>query len=357
MRSWTTVRRSQWTMSLLSAAAGAWLHAGPAMAHSGAPPAPQPEEAQTPKFKLEKLTDRAYCLYGQGGNVGFLVTDAGVVVVDDEFEEVAQGIVDQIRSVTDRPIRYLVNTHYHGDHTGGNPVFIKFAEIIAHETVRPRLLEYPETVRRTLPDRKKRIEAEIAALKDPADPYRVALEKDLGLLDFFLKTAEALKVKPAAPPALTYDGQVHLWLGGEEVDIFHVAPGHTDGDSIVYFPKEKVLHMGDLFVNGMYPFIDDLAGGSARGFVTNIDRVLSMVPADTKVIPGHGSTADVAALRRFRAFMSDLIDEVRKATQSGMSKADAVRFIKMDQYPEIKPLFRTLGNDVATVYDEIKTGR
>src|SRR5437773_2531084 len=120
-------RRRSWTRSLLCAAAGAWLGAGPVMAHSGAPPAAQPEEAQTPKFKLEKLTDRAYCLYGQGGNVGFLVTDTGVVVVDDEFEEVAQGIVDQIRSVTDRPIRYLVNTHYHGDHTGGNPVFVRCA--------------------------------------------------------------------------------------------------------------------------------------------------------------------------------------------------------------------------------------
>src|SRR5262245_19907393 len=97
----------------------------PASAHSGAPPAPAPQEKQAPQFKLEKLTDRAYCLYGQGGNVGILVTDAGVVVVDDQFEEVAQGILDQIRAVTDLPIRYLVNTHYHGDHTGGNPVFVK----------------------------------------------------------------------------------------------------------------------------------------------------------------------------------------------------------------------------------------
>src|SRR5438093_4096854 len=290
-------RHGSWTMSLLCATAGAWLGAGPALAHSGAPPAPQPEEAQTPKFKLEKLTDRAYCLYGRGGNVGFLVTDTGVVVVDDEFEEVAQGIVDQIHSVTDRPIRYLVNTHYHGDHTGGNPVFIKFAEIIAHETVRPRLLDYPETVRRTFPDRKKLLETEIAGLKDLDDPYRVSLEKDLDLVDFFIKTAEALKLNPAVPPWLTYEGELRLWLGDEEVDIFHVAPGHTDGDSIVYFPKEKVLHMGDLFFNGMYPFIDSLAGGSARGFVTNIDRVLKRIPADTKGIPGHGATTDGATLR------------------------------------------------------------
>ncbi len=328
----------------------------PASAHSGAPPAAQPQEKQAPPFKLEKLTDRAYCLYGQGGNVGILVTDAGVVVVDDQFEEVAQGILDQIRAVTDQPIRYLVNTHYHGDHTGGNPVFVKFAEIIAHETVRPRLLDFPETVRRTYPDRKKQIETEIAGLKDPDDPYRLSLEKDLGLLDFFIKTAEALKVNPAAPPGLTYEGEIRLWLGGEEVDIFHVAPGHTDGDSIVYFPKQKVVHMGDLFLNGMYPFIDSLAGGSARGFVTNIDRVLTRIPPETKVIPGHGDTSDVATLRRFRNFMSDLIAQVQKAAETGMTKIDAVRTIKMDQYPELKPRSRTLGNDVAAVYDELRPG-
>jgi len=344
------------TRIVLLATAGMAVVCAPAAAHSGAPPPAQPQETRAPRFKLEKLTDRAYCLYGPGGNVGFLVTDAGVVVVDDQFEEVAQGIVDQIRSVTDRPIRYLVNTHYHGDHTGGNPVFIKFAEIIAHETVRPRLLEYPETVRRTFPDRKKQIETEIMGLKDPDDPYRVSLEKDLDLLDFFIKTAEALKVNPAAPPGLTYEGELRLWLGGEEVDIFHVAPGHTDGDSIVYFPKQKVLHMGDLFFNGMYPFIDSLGGGSARGYVTNIDRVLTRIPPDTKVIPGHGATSDVATLRRFRGFMSDLIAQVQKAAETGMSKVDAVRTIKMDQYPEIKPGSRTLGNEIATIYDELRPG-
>src|SRR3989442_14508617 len=223
MRPSTTARRGGWTMSLLCATAVAWLGAGPALAHSGAPPAPQPEEAQTPKFKLEKLTDRAYCLYGQGGNVGFLVTDAGVVVVDDEFEEVAQGIVDQVRSVTDKPIRYLVNTHYHADHTGGNPVFIKFAEIIAHDNVRPRLLDYPATVLKVFPDKVKALEQEIATIADPNDPWRVSLEKDLGLAKFFLDDAAKFKLEKAAPPGLTYEGHVRVWLGGQEVQIFHVA--------------------------------------------------------------------------------------------------------------------------------------
>src|SRR5206468_12829084 len=107
----------------------------------------------------------------------------------------------------------------------------------------------------------------------------------------------------------------------------------------------KVLHMGDLFFNGMYPFIDAWAGGSARGYVTNIDQALAMVPADARVIPGHGPATDVATLRRFGSFMSDLIAAVRREIKSGRSKPEAVREIRMDQYPEIKPQSRSLGND------------
>src|SRR5258706_1457920 len=284
-----------------------WAHGGPPGPATPAPSA-RPAAMEKPvEFKIEKLSDRAYCLYGRGGNVGFLVTDAGVVVVDDQYEEVAQGVVDQIRTVTDRPIRFLVNTHYHGDHTGGNPVFVKFAEIVAHETVRPRLLEYPAIVQKTFPEKKSRLQAEIDSLKDATDPYRVALEKDLGLLDFLLKDAQAFDPARAAPPGLTYDSRMHLYLGGEEGAILHAAARRTDGDSIVYFATQKVLHMGDLFFNGMYPFIDAWAGGSARGYVTNIDRALGMVPADARVIPGHGPATDVATLQRFGSFMSDLI--------------------------------------------------
>ena len=329
----------------------------PARAHSGAPPAEEKPASKAAEFKLEKVSDRVYCLYGRGGNVGFLVTDAGVVVVDDQYREAAEGIVAQIKNVTDKPIRFLVNTHYHGDHTGGNPVFIRFAEIIAHNNVWPRLLEYPETIQKTFPGRLKAIEEEIAGLKDAADPLRLALEKDRDLLDFLLKSAQSFILDAAAPPGLTYEGEMRIWLADQEVDILHTAPGHTDGDSIVYFKKEKVLHMGDLFFNGMVPFIDALAGGSGRGYVRNIDQALALVPPDTKVIPGHGPVTDVATLRRFRSFLSDLVGEVEKAVKAGRTKAEAIRAIKLDQYPEIKPSFRTLGNDVAVIYDEVQAGR
>jgi glyoxylase-like metal-dependent hydrolase (beta-lactamase superfamily II) len=299
-----TDRRAPWRVvtTRIAILIGGLLIALPARAHSGAPPATEKPAPKAPEFKLEKVSDRVYCLYGRGGNVGFLVTDAGVMVVDDQYREVAEGIVAQIKSVTDKPIRFLVNTHYHGDHTGGNPVFIKFAEIIAHNSVRPRLLEYPETIQKTFPGRLQAIEAERAGLKDAADPYRLAIEKDRDLL------------------------------------------------------AEKVLHMGDLFFNGMVPFIDALAGGSGRGYVRNLDQALALVPPDTKVIPGHGPVTDVATLRRFRSFMSDLVDEVEKAVKAGRSKAETIRTM-LDQYPEIKPSFRTLGNDVAVIYDEVQAGR
>ena len=331
------------------------LSASPLLAHSGAAPAPSPAPTP-PVVRLEKLSGRAYCLFGQGGNVGVLVTDAGVLVVDDQYKEIAPGIIDRIRTVTDRPIRYVVNTHYHADHTGGNPVFARVAEIVAHDNVRTRLLEFPEIVRRTFPARVVATEKESAVLQDPADPWRVTLEKQLGILKFFTDWAGAASPETIVPPGLTYDGQMRLWLGGQEIQVFHVAPGHTDGDSLVYFKTENVLHMGDVFFNGMYPFIDALGGGSQRGLIENLDHVLAKVPKDAKVIPGHGPVTDMAGLKRYRDFLADLRAEVATAVKAGKSKIDAVRSIRMERYPEIKPLFQALGNGVAVTYDEIKGG-
>ena len=344
------VRRPFIVLSLLALA-------GPLLAHQGAVPQPAPAQPPPPVFKLEKVGDKTWCLFGQGGNVGFLVTDAGVLVVDDQFETIAQGIVDQIRTVTDKPIRYLVNTHYHADHTGGNPVFMKLAEIIAHDTVRDRLLTYPLSVKQTFPDLIKRMEADVAAIQDPADPYRVSLEKDVGLAKFFLDDAAKFSPDTAAPPILTYEGHVKVWLGDQEIEIFHVAPGHTDGDSMVWFRNQKVLHMGDLFFNGMVPFIDAPGGGSVKGYIRNIDYALSHVPPDTKVIAGHGPVSDMAALKRAHDFLSDLWKEVEKAAAKGMSKPEAIRAIRMDGYPDIKPGYRTVGNVVSVVYDEIRAGK
>lgn len=328
------------------------LNGSSLFAHHGAPTDPAP-----PVFRLEKVSDRVWCLFGRGGNVGIYVTGGGVVVVDDQYEDLAQGIVDQIHTLTSEPIRYLVNTHYHADHTGGNGVFLKLGEIVAHDTVRPRLLEFPQVVKSTFPKLSEGYQREAAAIADPNDPYRQALEKDLGLMKFFLDAANAFKPETAAPPGITFDQHVTLWVGGRPVSVMHIAPGHTDGDAIVYMPEEKVVHMGDLLFNGMVPFVDTLGGGSVAGMIQSIDAVLGTVPNDTKVIAGHGPVTDLAGLRRARGFLADLRSKVRLEVEHGASRADAVRHIRMDDYPDVKPSFRTVGNAVNAAYDELAPAR
>jgi cyclase len=354
--------------ALIVLAAGtspAWAHAGGHASLAADPQATAPDkdkeapaatqEQPPPQFKLEKVSEHVWCLFGAGGNVGILANDAGVLVVDDQYENVAPGIVEQIRSLSDKPIRWLVNTHYHGDHTGGNPVFKPLTEIVAHDTVRPRLLDYPRVVVDTFPGRMQAIHAEVMTLPDEKDPYRDALMHDLDLMKFLFDLSKAFDPAKAAPPGVTYKDSLTLWLGDQPVEIAHYAPGHTDGDSVVYFPKEKVVHMGDLLFNGSVPFIDTLGGGSARGYVTNMNKVLDRLPADTKVIAGHGPVTDVAGLRHARDFMRDMQGEVQKAIQRGLSRAQAARTVKLTAYTDVKPAFRTVANDVLAFYDEMRS--
>jgi cyclase len=340
------IRRAVLVAALLLA-----LPARQTLAHSGAHFAAD-EKAPAPTFKVEKVSDHVYALFGRGGNVGFMVTDEGVVVVDDQYRDMAPGILEEIRKITDKPIRYLVNTHYHSDHTGGNPVFKPITEIVAHDTVRPRLLEFPLVVQKTFPGKVQALEAEIAGLKDPADPYRDALSKNLGLLKFMLDSFKDFDAAMAAPPDVTFDSRVTLWIGDKPVEVVHIAPGHTDGDSMVYFRSEKVLHVGDLMFNGMVPFIDVEGGGSGLGYIKNLDWVLDHMPPDTKIIPGHGEVTDMTGLRRFRDFLRDLDAAVQKSVRKGLTRIEAARTIKLEAYTDMKQDFRSLANDILVYYDE-----
>ena len=327
----------------------------PAFAHSGPRHAADETSPTPPAFRVEKVSEHVWCLFGQGGNVGILATDAGVVVVDDQYETTARGIVDEIRKISDKPIRWLVNTHYHGDHTGGNGVFQPLTTIVAHETVRPRLLEYPRVVLETFPGKMQAIHAQVAAIADEKDPFRDALSRDLGLMKYLLDTLRGFDPAKVAAPSITFKDSMTVWLGDQPVEIRHGGPGHTDGDSVVYFPKEKVVHMGDLLFNGVVPFIDTLGGGSARGYVRNLNEVLERLPADTRVIAGHGPVTDVTGLRRARDFMRDLQLEVERAVRKGLTREEAARTVTLDAYTDVKPVFRTVANDVLAFYDEIRS--
>ncbi len=319
-----------------------------ALAHDGRRP-PQNEV-----FKLQKLTDNAYALYGRGGNVGFIVTEDGVLVVDDQFNDIAPGIIEQIKKVTDKPIRYLINTHHHGDHTGGNPTFIKIALIIGHHNVRKHMLMQPQETIQNAPATIARLEKQLAEARDQQQAAR--LKQQLEAARTGLEAAKKIKIEDIPAPSLTYEKEIRIYLGGEEVQVFHIKRGHTDGDSIIYFPRSKTVHMGDLFFNKMHPFIDVAHGGSTKEWIETLEAVIARVPADAIVIPGHGPVTDVNGLRNFRDYFVDHRAAVAEAIKKGISKEEAVKNIRLSKYADYPPGFRTVEDTIRTIYDEIKAG-
>ena len=225
-------------------------------------------------------------LEGAGGNIGFSVGSDAAFLVDDQFAPLTERIQAAVAAVTERPVRFVLNTHWHGDHTGGNENLGKAgALIVAHENVR------------------RRMGAE-------------QLIEFLGQLD----------TVPASPmdalPVVTFTEAVTFHLNGDEIHALHVRPAHTDGDAVVRFRKANVVHMGDTFFNRVYPFIDLDSGGSVDGMIAVADTVLGMIDGETKVIPGHGPLGDREALRTFRDMLADVRDRVREQVEGGASIED-----------------------------------
>lgn len=236
--------------------------------------------------RVEKLDDRLYCIFGEGGNIGLVLTDTHAVLIDDQFERLAPGLLEAIRSVTSKPIKYLVNTHHHGDHTGANVVLEKqVTAIVAHSNVRRRL----ETSQAKLEPAKRGGLPELAfGWPDPKQRAYLAIH-----------------------------------LGGVEIHLAHFGPGHTDGDVLVGIPALKFMHLGDIFFNGSLPYIDTAAGGSLAGLLANVETVLSFLPEGSKLIPGHGPVGTHKDLVRYRDFLKAVQTHVKANPGKGGKDLDA----------------------------------
>jgi cyclase len=294
----------------------------PVVLAGGVPLTPTPDHharSADDIFKLKPLSGSVYALYGRGGNVGFFVGSDAIVVVDSQFEDIAPGIVRQIRAVSDKPIRYLVNTHHHGDHVGGNPVFRPFAVIIAQDNVRKYMLASPQEILRDYPGR-----LEKARKAGDAEGVQYLEER--------IAWAKNVKVEEIAAPVLTFGSEVKIHVGDETIDVWHTPPSHTDGDSVVYFEKANVLHMGDVFFHGVVPFIDVDHGGSVKGYVSAIDAVIARVPANVTIIPGHGEVSDLAGLKDFRQYVADVLAAARAARAAGKSKEEFLKTVDLPAY-------------------------
>ncbi len=244
------------------------------------------QERPRPQFRSEPLADGLHFAQLAGGNMLVSIGEDGVLLVDSDYGQIVDTLTDGIRELSDKPIRFVINTHWHFDHVGGNKALAKAgATIIAHENVRMRMSseQFLEGIGRKVP---------------PA---------------------------PAAGlPTLTYTDRMALHVNGQEVRLIHISDAHTDGDTFVYLPKANVLHVGDTMFNGMYPYIDTRAGGRITGMINAMDRALELANDDTKIIPGHGPLADVNAVRQFRAMLVGVRDCVQALIKQGKSRDEVI---------------------------------
>ena len=220
------------------------------------------------RLTIEQVKDGLYAIMGSGGNVGVRVTSEGVILIDDKFPQNFPEIQRLVSQVSDEPVRYVLNTHHHGDHSGGNVGYIDIAEIIAHQNARDNMVRGDQD----------------------------------------------------APPRLVFNDQTAVYLGGVEVRAFYMGLGHTNGDAVIYFPDLKTVHGGDL-LHGIAPFIDYANGGSSRGWVGTLNNIL-MLDFDT-AIPGHGAIMNRDDVVSFRNQMEAVRAHMGELITSGMRKGEA----------------------------------
>ncbi len=246
-------------------------------------------QAQDVTVKTSKVNGNVYMLQGRGGNVGALVGMEGILIVDDDYKQVSEKLGEALKALGSASPKYVLNTHWHGDHTQGNEFFGKTSTIVAHANVRKRLIDPPVVFGNKTP------------------PYP----------EFAL-------------PILTYTETMSIHINGEEVRAVHYPNGHTDGDTIVFFVKANVVHLGDDFFVGRFPFVDLASGGSVQGLIKNIGTLISQIPTDAKLIPGHGPVSSHEDLKAYH----QLLTESSKIVQDAMKAGKSLEEIKTTGLPE-----------------------
>lgn len=259
--------------------------------------------------KTTKVNGNVYMLQGRGGNVGALVGTDGILIVDDDYKQVSEKLAAALKDLGTATPRYVLNTHWHGDHTQGNEFFGKTSTIVAHANVRKRLME----------------------------PF-----------------TRGTSITPASPvvawPVITYTSEMSIYFSGEEVRLVHYPSGHTDGDTVVFFKGSNVVHLGDDFFVGRFPFVDIDTGGSVQGLINNIGSLLTTIPADAKLIPGHGPVSTHADLKTYHAMLVDTAKIVQDAMKAGKSLDEIKKVGLPEKYNEAGSGFIKTPAWIETIY-------
>lgn len=248
-------------------------------------------KSQDVQFKSIKLTDNVYMLQGRGGNIGAIVGPEGILIVDDDYRAMSEKLAAALKALGQEKPRFILNTHWHGDHTEGNEAFGKDSTIVAHFNVRKRMSQ-------------------------------------TNVISFFNMTVPASPVH--AWPVITYTESMSIHINGDEVKLVHFPNGHTDGDTVVFFTKANVVHLGDDFFVGRFPFVDLDSNGNVQGLINNIGTLLTQIPTDAKIIPGHGPISTHADLKNYHS----MLIETSKIVQDGMKKKKTLDELKKAGFPE-----------------------
>jgi cyclase len=292
------------------------LLAGTALAQQPPAAAPPPPDFSKVEIKTTDLGDNVYMLEGQGGNITVAAAKDGIIMVDGEFAPLHDKIKAAIAAVSNQPIKYLINTHFHGDHVGGNEPFAKDGATVVSEI-----------------NVKKRLAAGT---------------------DNFLTGVKNPPVPEAALPTKTYTGSYQIRLNGRVADLKHIANAHTDGDTYVWFKTANVLSTGDTFTNGRYPNIDFLNGGNIKGMIAATDAYLKLTNAKSRIVPGHGPLADKAALLDYHNMLITARDRMAKLVKEGKSEADVLAAKPFDDLDKKWALTETASkNFIRVVYHSL----
>ncbi len=274
----------------------------------------QTDSGEKINLKVVKANNDVYMLKGKGGNIGLSFGKESILMIDDQYAELSQDILKAIRKISDKPIKTLINTHFHGDHTGGNTAFKKEGAVIfSHEKTRERLTGVVNT------DQKK--------------------------------------IDESALPMVTFTDNLQFHHNGETIQAFHIENAHTDGDVAIFFSKNNVIHTGDVFFNGSYPYIDTKSGGSIDGYIKGLEKIKMMSNEDTKIIPGHGELGNIDDLTFTINMLNDIYKGVRFHQAKGKSLQDVLAMkditSKYDEKGYGKGYIST-DKILTTIYNEIE---